>query len=68
MKQRDIVDGGVYLTKVGGEMVEVRVREVRFAAPSNGRAKHTIKYHCIRRDDGRPLPSFRDFRALHPCE
>lgn len=59
MKMADIVDGEVYLVKVGSELVAVRVKRL---SDWKGR---TV-WRCTRVDNGRILPKHRTAASIRP--
>jgi len=64
MKQADIKIGSVVLTKVGTELVEVRVDSCPLATNFDKRTRYVVS----RLDNGKTLPKARTAAALRPLK
>lgn len=66
MKQSSVAIGAIYLTRVSGELVEVRVELVTTMFLRLNRRSVT-RYRLRRVDNGTTLPKLRSAAALRPA-
>lgn len=69
MKKKDVKIDGEYLTKVGSNLVRVRVTgEASGAYGTGGSHNGPARFYCERTDNGQRLPKPRTAAALRPVE